>query len=205
VDNLQEDNNPSKGERTQAALLEAAFQEFTERGYHGTSMRNIAQAAGVAVGGIYNHFASKDAVFEAVVLAHHPALRVLPRLAPVEGETAVELLRSAFRHIIDDLDQNPRIFNLLVIELVECQGRHLPTVLEKVLPRLLEFVQQLSIADESLRPLPPMVLLQFFVGTLFAYWFTSRLLEQAGLPNASQADADQFIDCFLYGVSNARE
>ena len=39
----------TKGERTRAALIEAGYHLFLRRGYHGTSMRDIARAAGEAV------------------------------------------------------------------------------------------------------------------------------------------------------------
>lgn len=43
-------------------VLEAAVELFTERGYHGTSMRDIAAGAGVTVASIYHHFASKQEI-----------------------------------------------------------------------------------------------------------------------------------------------
>lgn len=44
---------------TFAALLDAAVQVIGQRGYHGTSVRDIADAAGVSAGSLYNHFGSK--------------------------------------------------------------------------------------------------------------------------------------------------
>lgn len=44
---------------TFAAILDAAVRVFGSRGYHGTSVRDIAEAAGVSPGSLYNHFASK--------------------------------------------------------------------------------------------------------------------------------------------------
>lgn len=44
---------------TFAAILDAAVRVFGARGYHGTSVRDIAEAAGVSPGSLYNHFASK--------------------------------------------------------------------------------------------------------------------------------------------------
>ena len=70
----------SKGQQTRDRLIEAALQQFTATGYHGASMRQIAEAAGVAVGGIYNHFASKEEMLKAVVLAYHPLNLIAPRL-----------------------------------------------------------------------------------------------------------------------------
>ena len=49
-----------------AALLEAAARLFDERGYHGTSIRDIARATGVTPGAIYSHHASKADLLLAV-------------------------------------------------------------------------------------------------------------------------------------------
>src|SRR5260221_4018899 len=62
----------ARGEVTRERLLDVAFDEFVRHGSHGTSMRQIADAAGLAVGSIYNHFSSKDAIFAAVLEANHP-------------------------------------------------------------------------------------------------------------------------------------
>ena len=55
----------TKGERTRAVLLDAAKRLFVSNGYHGTSMRQIADEAGLALGGIYNHFGNKEDIFVA--------------------------------------------------------------------------------------------------------------------------------------------
>lgn len=44
---------------TFAAILDAAVRVFGSRGYHGTSVRDIAEAAGLSPGSLYNHFSSK--------------------------------------------------------------------------------------------------------------------------------------------------
>ncbi|GAC1448467.1 MAG: TetR/AcrR family transcriptional regulator [Ktedonobacteraceae bacterium] len=48
-----------RSRRKRDALLEAALALFAERGYEATSIEEIAHHAGVAVGGFYQHFASK--------------------------------------------------------------------------------------------------------------------------------------------------
>ncbi len=193
------DDNLSKGERTRAALLESAYTQFTQRGYHGTSMRSIAEGAGLAVGGIYNHFTGKDAVFEAVIKMHHPLMKIMPQLTALEGDTLAELLRSAIYCAIAELDEQPHIFNLLMIELIECEGRHIPLLAEELLPRLMAFIGLINRRHE-VRAMPDMAFAQMFVGTLFAHWFTSRLLIQAGVPAPALADVDLFVDVLLHGL-----
>jgi AcrR family transcriptional regulator len=43
-----------------AAILQAAMEAFAQSGYHGTSIDDIAQAAGISKALIYEHFASKQ-------------------------------------------------------------------------------------------------------------------------------------------------
>ena len=50
----------TKSEQTRALILETALRLFRERGYDRTTMRAIAEAAGVSVGNAYYYFASKD-------------------------------------------------------------------------------------------------------------------------------------------------
>ena len=48
-------------------ILTIARQQFEKKGYSKTSMREIAELAGVGVGNIYNYFTSKDELFHEVV------------------------------------------------------------------------------------------------------------------------------------------
>ncbi len=53
--------------RTRARILEAALAEFRDRGYERTGLRRIAAAARVTTGAVYNHFGSKEGLFDALV------------------------------------------------------------------------------------------------------------------------------------------
>ena len=56
-----------RGRRTVRKLLEAAAQEFGERGYHDAAITGITQRAGVALGTFYTYFESKEELFRALV------------------------------------------------------------------------------------------------------------------------------------------
>lgn len=49
-------------------VLASAVRNFTERGYHGTSMRDIASGADVTVASIYHHFPSKQEVLQEIMV-----------------------------------------------------------------------------------------------------------------------------------------
>jgi AcrR family transcriptional regulator len=59
--------NVERGQATREQLIAVATQLFASRGYEGTSIEAVQQGAGVSRGSLYHHFASKDALFEAVL------------------------------------------------------------------------------------------------------------------------------------------
>ena len=52
----------TKSERTRTSIIEKAAPLFNKKGYAGTSMNDIMVATGLAKGGIYGHFQSKDEI-----------------------------------------------------------------------------------------------------------------------------------------------
>jgi TetR/AcrR family transcriptional regulator of autoinduction and epiphytic fitness len=61
-------------ERKRDAILAAALSEFDARGFQATSMDRIAHSAQVSKRTVYNHFTTKDALFDAI--AHELSGRV---------------------------------------------------------------------------------------------------------------------------------
>ena len=55
-------------QRSAAIILQAALELFGHKGYHSTSISQIAKEAGVSKGLIYNYFSSKEALLEAIVV-----------------------------------------------------------------------------------------------------------------------------------------
>ncbi|WP_433342085.1 TetR/AcrR family transcriptional regulator [Streptomyces sp. CA-253872] len=71
--------NPPKGEQTRALIIETALRLFRERGYDKTTMRAIAQEAGVSVGNAYYYFSGKEHLiqgfYDRIVAEHAVAVR----------------------------------------------------------------------------------------------------------------------------------
>ena len=73
---------------TRDRILEAAREEFSERGYEKTSVRGIAKAAGVDSALVHHYFGTKEQVFEAAIeVAFAPALNAPAAVAdgPLDG------------------------------------------------------------------------------------------------------------------------
>ena len=52
---------------TKEQILEAALKLFSENSFHGASIRDIAKVIGKRESSIYNHFKSKDEIFEKII------------------------------------------------------------------------------------------------------------------------------------------
>src|SRR2546421_1781735 len=61
----------AKGEQTKALILTTALEMLHERGYEETTMRAIAEKAGVSLGNAYHYFPSKDHLIQAFYQRTH--------------------------------------------------------------------------------------------------------------------------------------
>ena len=191
----------TRGVITRQRLIEVAGDQFVEHGFHGTSMRRIASKAGVAVGGIYNHFGSKDALFAAVLDADHPYHAVLPALAQLQGATQAEFISHAMQQIWEQVRaRQQRLLPLILIELVEFQGRHLQEMAERLLPTLIEFVNRFNERAEPLA-LPAPLILRGMMSLVIGHMLTEMILARS--PLMQQLDYDWFaanVDIYLHGI-----
>jgi AcrR family transcriptional regulator len=97
-------------------ILRASLNLFAEKGFHGTSMRDIAREADITEGLIYHYFASKRDLFRAIIEEHSflPLLRTLPDIA---GQLDLRaLLIVLARGFFDVLRQNTQLTRLLLQE-----------------------------------------------------------------------------------------
>ena len=68
----------ARGVETVERALDVAERLFAERGFRGTSLRDVADAAGIRAPSLYNHFPAKEALYEAVLeRALRPMLEML--------------------------------------------------------------------------------------------------------------------------------
>jgi AcrR family transcriptional regulator len=93
-----------KGEQTKRLILTTALEMLHERGYESTTMRAIAQKAGVSLGNAYHYFGSKDHLIQAFYhQTHDNHLRT--SLPVLQKETSLKVrLLSVMRLKIDTLE-----------------------------------------------------------------------------------------------------
>jgi len=90
----------SAAEDTRGRILDAATELFNERGYAGTSIRDIAERTGMTKGSLYYHFASKDELLYAIVAPLLDAIATFLTTVRDAGTVSAELVRE----FVDMLD-----------------------------------------------------------------------------------------------------
>lgn len=78
---------------TRTRLLEAAIEAFAEKGFHGTTTRDIATAAGMSPAALYVHHRSKEELLHQISKDGHEETLRLIRAAVATSSDPVEQLR----------------------------------------------------------------------------------------------------------------
>lgn len=195
----------TKGEITKAKIVETATHLFVNQGFHATTTRQITDALGLARGAIYNHFQSKDEIFEAALDNFHPWLFIPSSVQSAEGDTIEELVRDAADRMLIAWDKSPETIRLHLIELIEFQGRHLPTLFEDTFEKMSSVVRELIQERIELSSIPIATLSRALLGLFFAYLMTDRF---TGVPIQSGLDQNMFeyfADAYLHGLQINKE
>src|SRR6266540_2426357 len=195
------DDTLTKGEKTRQAIEEAAFELFMGQGYHATSMRQIADTAELALGGIYNHFSNKEEMFVAILMDKHPYKQILPLVLAAEGDTAEEIIRNAAKALVTELGNRPELLKLIFIELVEFNGKHISNIIGEIAPKLLPMFEKMVRVRKSLRKIPPPILVRSFLGMFFSFYITELFIKDSVVGKLMPKNSfDLFVDIYLHGV-----
>lgn len=195
----------TKGERTRQVVIDAAHQLFVDQGYAGTSMRQIAEKAGLALGGIYNHFPTKESIFSEVILAYHPFHQILPLLKNAPGDSFEAFIRNAAKNMVAELGRRPDFIKLMFVELVEFEGKNMPNMLQTIFPQVLPLVARFTDREDELRGIQPFVLFRSFLGLFFSFYMTEFLLVKMPSNLFPKGSLDDFVDIYLHGVLAQKE
>lgn len=103
----------ARGRRTLRAILDAAAEEFGEKGFHDGSVSGITRRAGVALGSFYTYFDSKDAVFRALVrdMSNQVREHVAPAIRQAPDQIAAE--RAGLLHFITFVRRHKEIYRII--------------------------------------------------------------------------------------------
>ncbi|MFC8384862.1 TetR/AcrR family transcriptional regulator [Nocardia sp. NPDC057272] len=92
------DTTESRSDSTRARLLEAALAAFAEKGFNGTTTRDIAASAGMSPAAVYVHYKSKEELLHLISRSGHEATLELVQKAAASSSDP----RTALRNVVLD-------------------------------------------------------------------------------------------------------
>jgi AcrR family transcriptional regulator len=104
---------PGRGDRSRRRILAAAEQVFAEHGFHAASIVKITEAAGLAQGTFYLYFASKQAVFEQVMMDLNHRVRQAMADGARGASSRVEAERGGFRGFFTFTAEHPALYRVI--------------------------------------------------------------------------------------------
>lgn len=103
-------------ERTSAAILDAAVKEFTEKGFGGARIDEIARRAGANKRSLYYYFGGKEALYLAVLEGAYFDIRTAEGRLQLSGRDPVDGVRDLCRFTWDYYLAHPEFLSLLNTE-----------------------------------------------------------------------------------------
>jgi AcrR family transcriptional regulator len=127
-------SSPSRGALTRERILDAAELLFAQKGYEGTTLRDIAGGVGLSNPSLYNHFDSKASLYAAVLeRGIGPVLRVV--MAAVErGRESASAAPEIIQVTIRALAARPELARLVQHEALSGGQRPTPMLREHIAP-----------------------------------------------------------------------
>jgi len=113
-------------ERNRKKIERAALRVFIRQGYHGTTVRDIADASGVSTGNIYNYYRTKEHLFAQIVQRYAARMDRLRReaLDSLDDVFEPEGLKQLAHWVRRIVYGNPDYWRLMYIDVVEFGSRH---------------------------------------------------------------------------------
>lgn len=115
-----------RSEKSRQQILDAALKLFSHRGYGATSVRDIAEEAGLSKGNVYHHFPDKEAIFRALIDRYFEAMSApdFPFNRALASGTFPENLEE-IGHAVRDVVRDYREYVALIyVDVVEFDGTH---------------------------------------------------------------------------------
>jgi AcrR family transcriptional regulator len=192
------------GEERRRLVIEAAAKLFSQRGFRGTTTREIARAVGVSEATVFKHFATKEELYSAIIEAKTQAQQVIGLVGPLaEARDDVGLLRMLATEMIVRTQSDPTLMRLLFFSALE--GHALADLFfRRRVQAIDDFLGQYiaeRVAAGAFRPVDPLQTAWNFVGMVTFHVLLHELFGQKPPPHLTRERAvEEMVNTFLQGV-----
>ncbi|MDI3315738.1 MAG: TetR/AcrR family transcriptional regulator [Mycobacterium sp.] len=199
-------SDEDKSER-RGQIIAAAKEVFAHKGFHATTIADIAKRAGLAYGSVYWYFDSKDELFHALMAVEEAALRAhlaAAVAAPPDGANGVAVFRTAVQATFEFFEADKATVKLLFRDAYTLGDRfekHLGGIYERFIDDIEAFVVAAQERGEMVAAPPRMV--AYTLAALIGQLAHRRLSTDDGV-TASQV-ADFVVSLVLDGLRPRRD
>jgi AcrR family transcriptional regulator len=138
-------------DQRRAAIQSSALEVFAERGYHSSSIDDIARAAGISKALIYEHFASKQELHASLLETEAGELyrRLAGAVEAVEAESGASRLRTGLEAYLEFIEERREAWRVLFRETVDPESA---AALDRVTAQITTLVAALIAQDPGAKP-----------------------------------------------------
>jgi TetR/AcrR family transcriptional regulator, cholesterol catabolism regulator len=185
----------------QADIMAAAIRLFHEKGFHATSMQDIADAVGLQKGSLYHYISSKEDLL--TVIVHGAIAQYIARLAEVNAMDLPvrQKLELAVRSHLKGIAENLSMLTIFLRESYALKEEQQKLIAEESARynRMFEALYAEGVARGEMRPLEPKVVTRTVLGA--CNWFY-RWYRPDG-PSSIDELADMAVDLLFNGIATS--
>lgn len=195
------------GAQRRTAILDAAIDLFSSRGFRGTTTREIAATVGVSEPVLYQHFATKRALFDAILQAKCDEVPVQThedlKRAFEAGDNRTFFTQLAAVYI-DWYLNDPRYARLMMYATLEANELS-QMFYERQVVAFYELVTSYlnqQITAGKIRPLDPILAARAFAGMISHQGLIYAIYKPGEIQGGREAVISTVVDIFLNGIEN---
>jgi len=187
---------------TEAKILKSALHLFAQRGFSGTTTRDLAQSAGVAEGTLFRHFENKKAILVAV--ATQGWVEILTDLLTELSEMAsYKAIGQVMQRRMVNLRKTSDLMRVCFME-AQFHPELREQIQTEVIGKMIDVAEaffQTAMDRGVYRPMNPRMVARVFLGMFTVAGFSQETLgDDGGSANSMRELAECLTDIFLNGV-----
>lgn len=199
-------------ENRRQQILDVAIQLFSQKGFRGTTTKEIALAAGVNEAIIFRHFATKRDLYSAIIDQKACAKEIVAKQAELakamEQRNDRKLFETIALHILEVHEHDETFMRLMFYSALE--GHELSDMFfrNQVAERYREIANYIKqrIQEGVFRKVDPQIAVRAFFGMVIHHAQTKRFFNQSlgdqKSTHSNRIAAERFTDLFLSGIIN---
>lgn len=193
----------AEGRRNQIVAIAAEL--FSQKGFRGTTTKEIADHAGVSEAIIFRHFATKDDLYRAILddKVNQTTERMKENLNEAAGRKDDNAYFGSLAYEMLEFHSKDRtLMRLLLFSALE--GHDLSEIFfhstaREMKNHIRRYIKQ-RIADGAFRPIDPALAARAFVGMVLNQAQVRNIFRDDDLRFSNRQMADRFVDIFLNGI-----